>query len=365
MCGEGGSDMAVVRRGNSWSVIVSYRDQTGRSQQIWRSAPTKAAAKRLEAELLTQRDRGANLKPEKLTVAHYLARWLEDYAELNLAPSTSKRYRQLMNHVIGARGNILLQKLQPADVQSIYGAVRANGLSAKTTLNIHRVLKEALSHAERQGLIDRNPCNRVQAPRAPRFEPKIPDVDDLKRILEVADAEPTMGALVKLAIYTGMRQGELLGVRWHDVDFERRRLAVRRSKTASGHRAVILPAIAIETLKQHRKAQAELHLKLGPGYSDQGIVFATSLGTAIDPGNFRRGWDRIRKAAGIEGVRFHDLRHAQATLLLSENVHPKVVAERLGHSRVDLTLNVYSHVLPGLQERAADVIDRLFAGEAE
>lgn len=182
----------------------------------------------------------------------------------------------------------------------------------------------------------------------------------------------TLGPFARLALLTGLRRGELLGLRWQDVDLEQGAIHVqqtaqrihgqgivfRHPKTRLSRRSVALSPDAVGVLRKHRRAQAERRLLAGPAYHDHDLVFATGLGTPLEPGNVRRDWLRIVKAADLEGLRLHDLRHAHATLMLRAGVHPKVVTERLGHASVNITLDTYSHVLPGLQEAAAAAIDR-------
>lgn len=190
-----------------------------------------------------------------------------------------------------------------------------------------------------------------------------------------AAAETSIGPFVRLALLTGMRRGELLGLRWADVDLEGGALHVqqtaqrilgqgiifRQPKTRLSRRSIALSPDAVAVLRQHRRRQAEARLLAGSAYGDRDLVFATGLGTPVEPGNLRRAWVGIARAAGVPGLRIHDLRHAHATLMLSQGVHPKVVSERLGHASVNITLDTYSHVLPGLQEAAAVSLDTILA----
>jgi integrase len=175
---------------------------------------------------------------------------------------------------------------------------------------------------------------------------------------------------------TGLRQGELLGLRWQDVNLDAGARHVqqtcqwlpgqgfifRQPKTSRSCRAVALSPDTVQRVRQHRHRQLEERLLVGPAYQDHGLVFATPLGTPIDPSNLRRAWARIVKAAGLDHLRFHDLRHAHATLMLQQGTHPKVVSERLGHSGIGITLDIYSHVLPGIQAQAAAQLDGLVNG---
>jgi len=367
----------IRKRGKgSWTVVIDLgRDPTtGKRKQLWRSVRgSKREAEALLAQLLHQRDMGIDAPPGRVTVGQFLERWLSDYAQTNVAPSTLRRYRQLIHcHLLPALAGIPLSKLRPLHIQQAYSLILAKGRSARTALHCHRVLREALQHALKWQLIARNPADAVEPPRPGRQEIRTLDPDGVRRLLRAADGTP-FAALVHLAVMTGLRQGELLGLRWQDVDLEAGMVHVQQTaqwlpghgvvfrppKTHRSARPVALSPATREILRDHRRQQLEQRLSLGPAYSDHDLVFATPIGTPMDPSNLRRAWRHIVQAAGLDACRFHDLRHAHATLLLHQGVHPKVVSERLGHSSVTITLDTYSHVLPGLQAQAVAPLDRL------
>lgn len=245
----------------------------------------------------------------------------------------------------------------------------AKGLSPETIRKCHRLLSQALAQAVRWQMVPRNVAQAAIPPRQPRKEKmRTLTEEGARRLQAAAWAEDTVyGDAVVLALHTGLRQGELLGLFWADMDWERRRLAVRRSlqhlpgqgtslrppKSARSRRSLPLGPTAVEVLRRLHGRQVENRLRLGPAYQDSSYVFSSQVGTPLIRENLRRAFLRIVARAGLEGVRFHDLRHTYATLLLRQNVHPKVVSERLGHSSVALTLDLYSHVLPSLEEEAA------------
>jgi integrase len=234
------------------------------------------------------------------------------------------------------------------------------------------VLREALQHAVKWQLLARNPADAAEAPRCSRYEVPALAPDDLWRLLDEADKSP-FGTIVRLAVMTGLRQGELLGLRWQDVDLQGGALQVRQTcqwlprqgfifrqpKSHRSVRPVALSPAAVARLRQHRSGQLEERLAVGPAYEDLGLVFATALGQPMHPSVLRKAWLRMVEKAGLGRLRFHDLRHAHATLMLQQGVHPKIVSERLGHSGVSITLDTYSHVLPGLQAQAAAQLDLL------
>ena len=234
------------------------------------------------------------------------------------------------------------------------------------------MLHAALHHAVKWRLLAVNAADAVDRPRAERREPVALGPDEVTRVIVAAD-RTRYATLVILAVMTGMRRGELLGLRWRDVDLRGGTLSVcqtgqwltrqgvvfRPPKTAKSRRSIALSDDTRRALQAHRQQQLEERLALGPAYSDRDLVFATAAGAPVDPSNLSRAWATIVRAAGLQRIRFHDLRHAHATLLLREGVHPKVVSERLGHASMAITLDTYSHVLPGLQQDAAARLDAL------
>lgn len=376
----------IVKRGrSSWTVVVDLGREpvTGKRRQLWRAVKgPKREAEALLVQFLHERDTGVERPVGKMTVAAYLERWLVDYVQPSLAPKTIASYRDVVRtHLVPTLGSLDLVALRPTHIQSLYtqlsGSGRCDGrggLSARSILRYHQILHAALRQAVRWQLLIRNPADAVEPPRAARRELRATTPAQARAVMAAAD-ETSIGPFVRLALMTGMRRGELLGLRWADVDFEGGALHVqqtaqriagqgivfRQPKTRLSRRSIALSPDAVGVLRQHRRRQAEARLLAGSAYGDRDLVFATGLGTPIEPGNLRRSWVGIIRAAGLPGLRIHDLRHAHATLMLSQGVHPKVVSERLGHASVNITLDTYSHVLPGLQEAAAAALDTILA----
>jgi integrase len=376
----------IRKRGRwSWTVIVELGADpvTGKRRQLWRAVKgPKREAEALLVQLLHERDTGVERPVGKQTVAAYLNRWLADYVQPSLAPKTIVSYREVVHvHLIPTLGSLDLVALRPTHIQSLYTRLLASGrcdgrggLSARSVLRYHQILHAALRQAVRWQLLVRNPADAVEAPRASRRELRATTPEQARAVMGAADATP-FGPFVRLALLTGMRRGELLGLRWSDVDLDGGALHVqqtaqridgqgivfRQPKTRLSRRSIALSPDAVAVLRQHRRRQAEARLLAGSAYVDRDLVFATGLGTPIEPGNLRRSWLGIIRAAGLPGLRIHDLRHAHATLMLRQGVHPKVVSERLGHASVNITLDTYSHVLPGLQEAAAAALDTILA----
>jgi integrase len=283
--------------------------------------------------------------------------------------------------IIPALGSAQLTELRPQQIQAFYARLRSEGqradgrpgrLSANTVFRVHQVLHRALVHAVRWQKLARNPADSVQAPREDRPAITMLSAADVSRLLAAADATP-IGALTRMAVMTGMRRGELLGLRWSDIDLDGGVASVqqtaqridgagwvfRQPKTKLSRRAVALSPTTVQLLHKRRRDQAEARLLAGSAWQDRNLVFTSALGTPIEPGTIRRIWRRILAAADVGHVRWHDLRHAHATLMLSVGIHPKIVSERLGHSSIEMTVDTYSHVLPGLQAAAAAQLEAL------
>src|SRR5712691_1367992 len=245
-------------------------------------------------------------------------------------------------------------------------------LSASTVLNLHRVLVQSLGWAERFGLLGRSPARAARPPRPHRAEPRVVDPALASRILHAASGT-RLELPVALALATGMRRGEILGLRWGDLSEDRSVAHVRRSLQATGaalvfeepktrrsRRSVALPGFLHPYLERHRTDQATRREDRGDGWIWSDLVIDSGDGSPVNPDSMSSAWRFLVIRSGLPHVRFHDLRHAHATLLLCQGVHPKVVSERLGHSTVGITLDIYSHVIPGMQAEAALAFDRLF-----
>jgi integrase len=284
---------------------------------------------------------------------------------------TYERYEEILRlHVKPALGRLKLKALTPAHVQDFYRDRLDNGFSPATVQKIHVILHKALSQAVSWSLVPRNAGEAVRAPRpAPKeLQPLSPD--EARRLLETAGGD-RLEILYVLAIHTGMRQGELLGLKWENVDLAANAIRVRHTllrtkgrvilgepKTKKSRRTVHLTGAASRALEEHLERQLKIMEHLGDLYRDQGLVFTTEVGTPINPSNLRkRSFAPLLRKAGLPRLRFHDLRHTCATLLLSKNIHPKYVQELLGHATVSITLDTYSHVLPGMGNQVADAME--------
>lgn len=358
----------IRKRGNGYAVVVELPKDpvTGKRRQKWLTARTKREAERLLATTQNEIDRGTYIEPSDMNVADYVTFWLEAIND-TVRPSSHRRFSDVMRiHVIPALGSIPLDKLAPMHVQRLYLDRQASGLSPSTVVLIHNVLHRALAQAVKWQMLPRNVCDVVDPPRETPPEMKTWSAEGARRFL-AGTADDELAALWALAILTGMRRGELLALRWADIDFERATLSVRRTltpggdgitfgepKSKAGRRSIALPASAIQALKKHRARQAELRLQLGPSWQDNDLVFERGNGEFLHPNVVSRRFRSLADQLGLPRIRFHDLRHTAATLMLANGEHPKIVQERLGHSDISMTLNRYSHVTMDMQREAAD-----------
>jgi integrase len=322
------------------------------------------------AKALSDRAEGLVFDAKGLTVGEYLDRWLKDVRD-TVRQSTYERYGYAIGpHIKPALGHIKLKDLTPVQVRWFYRERLDSGLAPATVHKLHVVLHKALKAVVADGLIPRNAAAGLKLPRIIREEVDPLNPQEARRLLEAACGH-RLEALYVLAINTGMREGELLALKWDDVNLERGVLRVRRTlsrtdkgyvlgepKTKKSRRTIRLTAGAVEALRAHLSRQLKEMERVGSLYQPGGLVFATTTGTLVNPSNLRnRSFKPLLRRAGLRPIRFHDLRHTCATLLLLKDVSPKVVSEMLGHASVSITLDIYSHLLPDMQEKAARALE--------
>lgn len=318
---------------------------------------------------------GLSLDIDRQTLAQYLERWLATAVKSSVAPKTYEFYELMCRTAITPRiGHLKLAKVTAMDVQKLYTDLANSGKSPRTVHHAHRVLHRACKQATDWQLIPRNPCDGAQAPRVPRLEMQVwtPDESDA---FVLATREDRMHALYVLALTTGMRQGELLGLRWADIDLGAGTAAVRRSlqrqkeaglvftepKTSRSRRSIRLSQTAVHALKRHKDQQEREREAAGGDWQAGDLVFCTSTGAPLSSTNETKRFQRAAEQAQLPALRFHDLRHTAATILLVKGVHVKLVSEMLGHSTISLTLDTYSHVIPSMHGDAAAAMDTVFS----
>jgi integrase len=371
---RGQGEGSIQRRADGrWAAAIDLGYVNGiRKRKTVYGDTRQEAARKLNA-LLQARHDGTPITRDTTTVATFLTDWLEA-TQTTVRPRSYQRYEEYVRlHITPNIGRIRLTRLTPQHVQRLYAQQLAAGASPQSVLHLHRVLHRALSRAVKWGLVARNVTEQVDPPRVARKEMRTLSPDETRRFLSAARGD-RLEALYVLAVTAGLRQGELLGLRWRDVDLDQRTVRVVGSlqnipgqgltivepKTVRSRRQVVISETAADALRRHRVAQAEERLALGEAWEDHDLVFANALGKPINPSNLLiRSYRKLLERAGLPKLRFHDLRHTAATLLLGAGIHPKVVSEMLGHSNIAITLDLYSHVTPTMQHHAADALDEL------
>jgi integrase len=368
-------DGDVFPRKNKAGKITSYRGAyvgpDGKRRYV--SGKTKEDARRNLRRARGDAERGLLFDADNLKVGEYLDRWLSDSVRDTVKATTFERYEQIARlHLKSTLGRVKLKALTPAHVRRLYREKLKTGSSARTVRYIHTTLHKALKQAVMDGLIPKNATEAVKPPQPTREEMHPLTPEQAKLLLQVAhEAGDRLEALYVLAIHTGLRQGELLGLKWDDVDLEDGSLQVRRTlamtksgpvftapKTTGSRRSVKLTSKAIEVLRSHLERQLVEIDRVGSLWRENGLIFASETGEPLD----RRAVTKLKfkpllKRGGLPEVRFHDLRHTCATLLLTRNVNPKIVSEMLGHSTIAITLDTYSHVLPNMRDQAAAAME--------
>jgi integrase len=324
-------------------------------------------------QAIYEREQGTLATGPQQTVKQFLEHWLEKVHKLNIRPVTYEDHALIVRkHLIPALGHIRLQKLTTQHVQSLYTQKLEEGLSPGRVKIIHAVLHGALRYAVRTKLVTHNVSDEVDLPPVEKHEIQPLAPEEAQLFLQKI-AEHPLGALLTVAVTTGMRQGELLALRWQDVDLKSGELQVRRTvrhfarrgyiegkpKTESSIRRIVLPDFVVEVLKQHRMSQLEARLKAGSSWVDRDLVFCRSNGDFIPTTTLQWQFARLLEKLGFPRMRFHDLRHTAATLLLSMGVPMRVVQDILGHSEMGTTANIYSHVLPSMHQEAMEKMDKL------
>jgi len=381
-----GEGTIYKRQDGTWAgqVSIGYDPVTGKLKRKSFYGKTRKEVADKMAKALQEVSSGTYVEPVQTTIGEWLDKWLAGYKKGQLKPSTYESYETLINvHIKPALGNVPMAKLQAHMLQTFYNeklekgrADGKGGLSTRVVRYLHVIIRQALQQAVKEGLLPRNVADATSPPTVKNKEMRPLTEEELLKFFEVARDDRLFAAYV-LAATTGLRRGELLGLCWDCVDLENGVITVQRqllvlknglsleetTKSKSGRRSVVLPDDTIRELKAHKKRQAQEKLLLGEAYQNNGLVFCKEDGTPLDPREFTKRFQRHLEKAGLPKVRLHDLRHTHASLLLARGVHPKVVQERLGHSSITMTLDLYSHLTPGLQEAAAATLNGLLGKE--
>ncbi len=361
---RGNGEGSIYQRSDGrWTATITLEGE-GRRRKSFYGKTRKEVQEQLKVALREQQQ-GMLMATPQQTVEQFFTQWLEDH-KAALRIRSFERYEELTRlHIIPVLGHHRLQKLTPQHVQALYTKKLQEGLSSTTVNGLHAMLHKALDDAVRYNLIARNVCDAVSPPRRVHFEIQPLSMEQAQQFLAIAKGH-SLEALFVLAITTGMRRGEILALKWQDITVSQNTLQVRRiftrrpgnryieaePKTEKSRRSILLAPIVVTLLKQHHTRQLESKLKAGTQWQDQGLVFCTAFGTPLNPSKVVDRFKTLLKRGGLPPIRFHDLRHSAATILLSLGIHPKVVQELLGHNQISMTMDIYSHVLPGMQRDA-------------
>ena len=371
------------RRDGRWEARIDLGWRaSGRRRRCFYGA-TRAEVQELLTAALCDQQQGLLVAVERQTVGEFLINWLRDCVKSTVRPLTLEQYAQHVRlYLLPQLGRIRLTKLSPQQVQAFVNTKLNDGLSPRTVQLSLMILSRALGQAVKWDLLGRNVATLVDAPRVERPELRPPTREQVRKLLDATKGQ-RLEAIYTVGLALGMRRGELLGLRWSDVDMEARTITVRRAlqrsgglettgeasklrfvepKTARGRRTIVMPDCVVAALRTHRARQAQERLVAGAEWQDIDLIFATRKGTAMEPRSLDTAFKRMLHKAGLpKTIRLHDGRHFAATLLLEQGAHPRTVMEILGHSDISLTLNTYSHVVAGVMREAAEKVDAAFA----
>lgn len=372
---RGHGEGAIYQRESDglWCTSIDLGFVNGkRKRKVIYGKTRREVAEKLKA-LQREQLQGVNLAAEPLTVGAFLDRWLAEVVVVRNRPRTHASYSDTVRLYIKPHlGTTLLTKLAPEQVQGMLNALNAQGLSPRTVTYTRAVLRKALNQALRWGHVPRNVATLVDVPAA-RRKAIVPLTQAQARALLKAVTGHRLEALYRLTLSLGLRRGEALGLRWQDVDLERKTLRVVMAlqrfkgklvldapKTRSSARQLPLPDVLVSVLRAHRATQEVERVEAGDEWQEHGLVFPSRTGSPTEPRNLVRHFKGALRAAGLpESTRFHDLRHSCASFLIAQGVHPRVVMEILGHSQIGITMDTYGHVLPETQRDAVDGITEL------
>jgi integrase len=353
-----------------WYYAFEVKDEKGKRKTIKkRGFKGKTEARKAEAEARVAWEKGTHIDASRMLYSDYVIKWLENKQDISKKTRITNE-GHLKNHIIPSLGHLPLQKIRVDHIESFIKSIQVKGLAPGTVKKIFNLVQTSFNAAERKELISKNPFNLLDKSSKPKAgKPKVDywTKEEVKQFLN--GFEHRNKIIFTLAIYTGMRQGEILALRWRDVDFEAKQLRVRqildydgkieeRVKTDAGYRSVTLSNHVLTELKKHRTVILQEKLSCEE-YFDNDLVVCQQNGKPVSKSNFHKFWVRRLAKSEVRRIRFHDLRHTCASLLFSINTHPKVVQELLGHQSIKITMDTYSHMLPNMQEDAVNELDEM------
>lgn len=374
----------IKKRGENWSVIIELPKDinTGKRKQKWYTVKgNKNDAEKFLTEKLRELDTGILIDTKKMKFGEYLDYWLKEYCYNNLSINTIEGYEQYIErHIKPSLGNIELDKLRPLQLQSFYseklktGKINGKGgLSKQTVRTLHRIIHGALTQAVKWQLIVRNVADCVEPPKPKKYEAKFLDTEQTNLLIEKVQKTDIYIPVI-IAIYTGMRRGEVLGLSWENINFEKKYIKVVQElsctkqglkilppKTNKSIRNIAIPDTLIKILKIHKAKQMENKLLLGKEYQNIDMVCTYPNGKLFYPKRFSAKFHELLEKNKLPIVRFHDLRHSHASLLVKLGIQPKVISERLGHSNIGITMDLYSHLYEEADKEVADMFEKVIS----
>lgn len=364
----------IAKKGKKHYIVIDLdRDPvTNKRRQKWLSGyPTKKAAQTELNNILHELQQNTFVVPSTETLKEYLDYWVKQ-KKSSWSPTTLYGYKSIIqNHIVPQLGNIDLCKLKPLHIQEFY-TDRLTFLSATTVLHHHRLLRKALNDAKGWQIIKINPADHVETPKPKKYRAKVLNVDEIKPLLKALNNDP-LEVPVLLTLFLGMRRGELLALKWSDVDYKNKTITIQENlvrggetgnelflkepKSEDGTRTIPISDNILALLKKHKIRQNENKLKFGKYYQKSDYMFTRETGDLINPAVFSREFKEFLEKNNLKRIRLHDLRHTSATLMLQSKVPAKTASERLGHSNIHITLDLYSHVLKDMKKEVSDVLD--------
>lgn len=363
---------SVKKDGSSWYyVFYLEKDANGkRRQKKKRGFKTKKEAQQALTEAINAVNKGTYIEPSNILYKDYLEEWFSTKKN-SVGIQTVNVYKHyLKSRIIPILGSTTLSRLTTIQIQSFINSLSEDGLSSSTVKKVLEIIRNSLEHAVDFELVSKNVAAKVKLPKTNKKEMTVWNEEEINQFLKIAK-EDRYYIVFHLALTTGMRQGEILGLRWKDFDLEKGQINIKQTlsqdgktimsgaKTQSSIRTIHLSESTINTLNSRKIIVSKEKLSLGPIYQDFDLVACTHHGTPLNPSNVRRTFARLINLSNVPKIRFHDLRHTHATLLLSRGINVKIISERLGHSNIKVTLDTYSHVLPSMQEEVARKLDEI------
>ena len=365
---------ALTKKGDWWYAVLRETDATGKRKQVWVGLKTKRKkeAKAKLVDLQHKQQEGTFVLPAKATLVEFINLWLETHSA---RIRTMEAYRGKLDHAVAALGEVKLKDLEPEMLQGLYQRLlktgrrdgKPGGLSPQSVKHVHTALHVALADAVKWGKLYRNPADHVTPPKVKKKEIRVMSPEEIHLLM--GEIKKTVyHPLFFTLLYTGLRRSEAMALRWSDIDLDSATLSVSRSlhqvkgarapifedpKNPASRRLVDLEPTTIAMLRRHQEHQQAQFNTLDQAWTQDTMVYCRTDGTPLLPNTVTHSFIKMVRRAGLDGVRLHDLRHTHATVLLKQGIHPKVVQERLGHSNIGVTLDTYSHVVPGMGKAAA------------